>query len=119
MERARRGEGSDDPGPSWPLMGDPAEDLSDLDEPDTRTMPGYLTLEMDVSDLRALAADSGAAAPPTDERPPQYPEPALEASDLELLEALAPEDLSLSGYLTLEVDFESLEDEPPGREERP
>jgi len=96
-------------------MEDPAEELPDLDEIDTQPMPGYLTLEMDVSDLHALAADAVSASSHTDDVIPEYQEPVIEASDLEILEALEPEELSLPGYLTLEVDFEALDNESPGQ----
>lgn len=127
MEHARHGEGNDDPVQPWPAMGDPAEELPDPDELDTQAMPGYLTLEMDVSDLRALATDADPPSSHTDDRIPEYQEPVLEASDLEMLEALEPfealeplealepEELSLPGYLTLEVDFEALDNESPGQ----
>ena len=111
MERARHGEGNDDPAQPWPPMGDPTEELPDLDDLDTQAMPGYLTLEMDISDLRALAADANSPSSHTDERIQEYQEPVIEASDLEMLEALEPEELSLPGYLTLEVDCEALENE--------
>jgi hypothetical protein len=73
MERSRRGEGNDhtsQPLPpvgkadqrlttELPVPGAAAEDLSDLEDLDTPTIPGYLTLEeLDVSDFQGVAPEA-------------------------------------------------------------
>jgi len=138
MERATRGAGNDDTSQPLPLTGqrltiepmlpeDPSEELPDLEEPETPAMPGYLTLEMDVSELQAFAADVDPATCQPDQSMREYQEPAVEELDLDMLELftpeegldldmpalLAPEELSSPGYLTLEIDIEALENESP------
>lgn len=113
MAGTRHGESHEDPEQPWPALGDPAEALPDPDEVDNQAMPGYLTLEIDVSDLGAVVADAGTEVPPTDGSLPEFTAPGLEAADLQLLEALELEELSFPGYLTLEVDLETLENESP------
>jgi hypothetical protein len=150
MERAGRGEANDDtaqPLPPTghsepdltpaPLLEVPPEDLLPLEEVDTQTIPGYLTLEMDVRGLQAFAVDldedQESAVEPValdisellelDVRELQAftvdldedQESAVEPVALDISELLEPEELSLPDYLTLEIDVSALENEPPGQ----
>jgi hypothetical protein len=126
MERSRHGEGHDyrsqslrlvgkldqrlTPEPSVPQAS--AEELPDLEALDTPTIPGYLTLELDVSDLQVLTTETGAGSTQLDQEMHGCQEdPAL--SSLDFLEFCEPEESTVPGYLTLEIDLNELGDDAP------
>jgi len=126
MERSRRGEGNDhtsQPLPpvgkadqrlttELPVPGAAADDLSDLEDLDTPTIPGYLTLEeLDVSDFQGVAPEAGAAPTQTDWAMHGLEDP--EVPSLEFPELCEPEGPTIPGYLTLESDLNVLADDLP------
>ena len=126
MERSRRDEGNDRTSQPLPPVGktdqhlttEPPvpeaapEDLSDLEDLDTPTIPGYLTLdELDVSDFQGFAPAVGAAPTQTDWGRRGLED--LEAPSLEFPKLCEPEEATLPGYLTLEIDFNVLADNLP------
>ena len=128
MERSRHGEGNEHTTQPLPPVGkadqrlttEPpvpevsAEELSDLEDLDTPTIPGYLTLEeLDVSDFQGFASEVGVAPPQTDWGMHGRQDP--EAPSLEFPELFEPEEGTISGYLTLEIDLNALADDLPGQ----
>ena len=125
MERSRRSEGNDYTSQPLPPVGkaeqrlttEPpvpeafVEDLFGLEDLKLPTIPGYLTLELDVSDFQAFATAMGAATNQTDRgmHGHQYPE----APSPEFPEVCAPEEPTIPGYLTLEIDLNALGDDAP------
>src|SRR5712692_697036 len=114
MEHSRCGEGNDHTSQPLPPVGkadqrlttEPpvpeasAEDLSALEDLDTPTIPGYLTLEeLDVSDFQGFAPEAEAAPTQTDWGMHGHQDP--EAPSLEFRELFEPEEPTIPGYLTL------------------
>src|SRR5258706_3661 len=87
------------------------EELTDLDGEDNQMPAGYLTLEIDVSELQTYIAAPDTAASQTDGegRGPHeadveafdWPESLPEDMRLEAAELLEPEEAEFPGYLTI------------------
>lgn len=116
MERSRWGEGdrtSQSPPPMTtepPLpesAGGEAFDPEDLESP---IVPGYLTLELDVSDLQGFTMEADLASHQMDWEMHSAQDP--EVSDFEFAELLDLEEPTLPGYLTLEIDLNASGDAP-------
>jgi len=126
MECSRRGEGNDylsSPLPpvheveqhltAEPLVpGVSGGELPDLEELDTPMIPGYLTLEWDVSDVPGCDPEADSALHQTDWGMSGGQDP--EASSLESLDLFTPEEPMIPGYLTLESDLTALSEDSPG-----
>jgi hypothetical protein len=115
MERSRHGEGHHEhmsqplpPVDKWdqhlttepPVLEASGEDAAERENLEPPTLPGYLTLELDVSDLQAFMPDADAAST---------------QPDWEMDGSQAPEESTPPGYLTLEIDLNALEDGAPWR----
>jgi hypothetical protein len=77
------------------------------------TLSGYLTLELDVSDFQACMPEADAAATQPDGEMYGCHDP--EVFSLDVPELLEPEESTLPGYLTLEIDLNALGDMAPWR----
>ena len=110
MERSRRSEGRENTSQPLPAVGK-VEELSERENSEPPTLPGYLTLELDVSDLQAFMPETDAAStqPAWEMDGGQGPE----VLSLDLPEFLEPEESTLPGYLTLEIDLNALGDVAP------
>jgi hypothetical protein len=127
MECSKRGEGHDYPSQPWSpadkseqrlMPGSPApeasaEELSAGENSDTSAIPGYLTLELDVSDLPAFMPETGVASMQPDWEMSGRQDP--EGARPDFPECLEPEEPALPGYLTLEIDLNALGDHAPWR----
>jgi len=90
------------PGASW-------EELHDLETLDTPTIPGYLTLEWDVSDLLGYNPEVDSALQQTDWGMSGYQDP--EASSPHFFDLFVPEEPMIPGYLVFESDLTTLADD--------
>src|SRR5262249_23029635 len=109
MEQSRRSDGLENMSPPLPVVGK-AEELSERENSEP-PLSGYLTLELDVSDLQAFMPETDAAStrPAWEMDGGQGPE----VLRLDLPEFLEPEESTLPGYLTLEIDLNALGDVAP------
>ena len=122
MERSRRSEGHENTSQSLPPVGkldqhltpEPLVPEASGEEPAERenseppTLPGYLTLELDVSDFQMLMPEAGAASTQPDWDIDGCQDP--EVLSLDLPELFEPEESTPPGYLTLEIDRNALGD---------
>jgi hypothetical protein len=83
-----------------PVLEASGEDVAERENLEPPTLPGYLTLELDVSDSQAFMPEADAAST----------QPSWEMDGSQ-----APEESTLPGYLTLEIDLNALEDVTPWR----
>jgi hypothetical protein len=127
MERSRRGESHENPSQSLlpvgksdqhlmtdlPVPEASREDAAERENSEPPMPPGYLTLELDVSDLPAFMPDADAAATQPDWETYGCHDP--EVVSLDVPELLEPEESTLPGYLTLEIDLNALGDMAPWR----
>jgi len=125
MEHSRRGEGHENTLQPLPAVGkldqpvtiEPpvpeasVEEGSERENSEPPTPPGYLTLELDVSDLQACMPETDAAAIQPDWEMDGWQEPEVLSPDLPAF--LAPEEAAIPGYLTLDIDLNALADVVP------
>jgi len=116
MERSRHGEGRDytsqplSPGGKVeqhlttepPMLEASAADVADGEALDTPTIPGYLTLELDVSDIQVFTSEADTAS--TQPYRELYRRQDSAISSLDALEFFEPGESTTPGYLTLEID---------------
>jgi hypothetical protein len=88
-----------------------AEALSEQEKSDTPVVPGYLTLELDVSDVPTFMPETDAASTQPEWAMYRCQDP--EGLNLDFPEFLEPEESALPGYLTLEIDLNALGDNVP------
>jgi hypothetical protein len=127
MERSRRSEGHENTSQSLPPVGkldqhlttEPlvpeasGEERAERENSEPPTLPGYLTLELDVSDFQMLMPEAGAASTQPDWDMDGCQDP--EVLSLDLPELFEPEEPTPPGYLTLEIDLNALGDMAPCR----
>jgi hypothetical protein len=127
MERLRRGESHENTSQSLPPVGKSdqhlmtellvpeasREDPTERENSEPPTLSGYLTLELDVSEFQAFMPEADAAATQPDWE--MYGCHAPEVFSLDVPELLEPEESTLPGYLTLEIDLNTLGDMAPWR----
>jgi hypothetical protein len=89
------------------------EDSAERENSEPPTPSGYLTLELDVSDVQAFMPEADAAATQLDWEMYGCHDP--EVVSLDMPELLEPEESTLPGYLTLEIDLNALGDMAPWR----
>jgi len=89
------------------------EELAERENSEPPTLPGYLTLELDVSDFQMLMPEAGAASTQPDWEMDGCQDP--EVLSLDLPAFLEPEESTLPGYLTLEIDLNALGEVAPWR----
>jgi len=77
------------------------------------SLPGYLTLELDMSDFQVFMPEAGAASTQPDWEMDGCQDP--EVLSLDLLELFEPEESMPPDYLTLEIDRNALGDVAPWR----
>ena len=112
MAHFRRGEGHENtPQPLPPVPEASGEELSERENSKPPAFSGYLTLELDVSDFQAFMPETDAAStqPDWEMNGCQVPE----VLSLDLPAFLEPEESTLPGYLTLEIDLNALGDTAP------
>ena len=127
MARSRRGESHENTSQLLPPVGKSDQHLmTELPVPEASleasaerenseppTPPGYLTLELNVSDLQAFMPEADAAATQPDWEMYGCHDP--EVVSLDVPKLLEPEESTLPGYLTLEIDLNVLGDIDPWR----
>ncbi len=107
MERSRCGEGHENTALSLPHVPEASvEALSERENSEPPTFPGYLTLELDMSDFQAFMPETDAASTQPDWKMDGYHDP--EVLSLDLPELFAPEESTPPSYLTLEIDLNAL-----------
>ena len=89
------------------------EELAAREHSESPPLPGYLTLELDVSDFQAFMPETDAASIQPDWEMYGCHDP--EVLSLDVPELLKPEESTLPGYLTLEIDLNALGDMAPWR----
>jgi hypothetical protein len=89
------------------------EDPAERENSEPPTLSGYLTLELDVSEFQAFMPEADTAATQPDWEMYGCHDP--EVFSLDVPELLEPEESTLPGYLTLEIDLNALEDMAPWR----
>jgi hypothetical protein len=110
MERSRRGEGHENTSQSLtPVPEASVEDVSERENSELQTFPGYLTLELDMSDFQAFMPETEATSTQPDWELDGCQNP--EVLSLDLPELFEPEESTPPGYLTFEIDLNALEDE--------
>ena len=107
MERSRCGEGHEHTSqPLPPVPEASVEDLSERENSELPTLPGYLTLELDMSDFwRSCQKQRSASTQPDWEMDGCQ---APEVLSLDAPELFEPEESTPPGYLTLEIDLNAL-----------
>jgi hypothetical protein len=106
MERSRCGEGHENTSQSLPpVLEAPVEDLSERENSEP-PLPGYLTLELDMSDFLAFMPETEAASTQPDWEMDGCQDP--EVLSLDSPELFEPEESTPPGYLTLEIDLNAL-----------
>jgi hypothetical protein len=112
MAHLRRGEGHENTPHSLPPVPEASvEELSERENPEPPAFSGYLTLELDVSDLPAFIPETDAASTQPDWEMDGCQDP--EVLSLDLPAFLESEESTLPGYLTLEIDLNALRDTAP------
>ena len=112
MARLRRGEGHENMSqPLPPVPEASVEELSERENSESPTFPSYLTLELDVSDFQAFMPETDAASTQPDWEMDGCQ--GLEVWRLDLPAFFEPEESTLPGYLTLEIDLNALGDVAP------
>jgi hypothetical protein len=109
MERSRHGESHENTAQSLFPVGKLDQYLTT--EPPM--LPDYLTLELDVSDFQAFMSEADTASTQSDWEMYECQNP--EVLSLDVPELLEPEESTLPGYLTLEIDLNALGDIAPWR----
>jgi hypothetical protein len=89
------------------------EDRSEREHSEPSTFPGYLTLELDISDFQAFMPETDATSTPPDWEMEGCQDREVLSPDLPA--CLEPEESTLPGYLTLEIDLNALGDVAPWR----
>jgi hypothetical protein len=112
MARLRRGEGHENMSqPLPPVPEASVEELSERENSESPTFPSYLTLELDVSDFQAFMPETDAASTQPDWEMDGCQ--GLEVWRLDVPAFFEPEESTLPGYLTLEIDLNALGDMAP------
>jgi hypothetical protein len=112
MARLRRGEGHENMSqPLPPVPEASVEELSERENSESPTFPSYLTLELDVSDLQVFMPETDAASTQPDWEMDGCQ--GLEVWRLDVPAFFEPEESTLPGYLTLEIDLNALGDMAP------
>src|SRR5262245_32238425 len=112
MAHVRRGEGHENtPQPLPPVPEASGEELSERENSKPPAFSDYLTLELDVSDFQAFMPEADAASIQPDWEMDGCQDP--EVLSLDLPAFLEPEESTLSGYLTLEIDLNALGEVAP------
>jgi hypothetical protein len=112
MARLRRGEGHENMSqPLPPVPEASVEELSERENSESPTFPSYLTLELDVSDFQVFMPETDAASTQPDWEMDGCQ--GLEVWRLDLPAFFEPEESTLPGYLTLEIDLNALGDVAP------
>ena len=113
MTRLRRGKGHEHMSQSLlPVPGASVEELSERENLEP-PFPSYPMLELDVSDVQAFMPETDAAFTQPDWEIDGCQ--GLEVWRLDLPVFLEPEESTLPGYLTLEIDLNALGDVAPCR----
>jgi len=114
MVRLRRSEGHENTSqPLPPVPEASVEDRSEREDSEPPTFLGYLTLELDISDFQAFMPETAAASTQPDWEMEGCQDREVLSPDLS--ECLEPEESTLPGYLTLEIDLNALGDVAPWR----
>ena len=113
MAHLRHGEGHENTPQSLPPVPEASvEEWSERENSKPPTFSDYLTLELDVSDFQAFMPETDAASTQPDwEMDGGCQDP--EVLSLDLPAFLEPEESTLPGYLTLEIDLNALGDVAP------
>jgi hypothetical protein len=109
MARLRRGEGHENTSQPLPPVPEASiEKVSERENSEPPTFPSYPTLELDLCDVQAFMPETDAASTQPDGEMDGCQ--GFEVWRLDLPAFLEPEESTLPGYLTLEIDLNALGD---------
>jgi hypothetical protein len=112
MARLRRGEGRENTSQSLPPVPEVSiEEVSERENSGPPTFPSYPTLELDLCDVQAFMPGTDAASAQPDWEMDGCR--GFEVWRLDLPASLEPEESTLPGYLTLEIDLNALGEVAP------